>query len=185
MRAWHWWIGGLLGAVLLLVLPALGARAEEVWGPFRGKVIDAETGQPLPGVVVLAFWLERWNALIETHTRFYDAREVLTGPDGTFEIPRLPRPLWPFRRIDGPAINVFAPGYAERRRVVTPTSGEPFIDPTVVEMRRLMTREERLRALRLASPSTDVPLERKCLLRRAENVERQNLGFTPLPECAK
>jgi len=36
MRAWHWWIGGLLGAVLLLVLPALGARAEEVWGPFRG-----------------------------------------------------------------------------------------------------------------------------------------------------
>ena len=185
MRAWHWWIGGLLGAVLLLVLPALGARAEEVWGPFRGKVIDAETGQPLPGVVVLAFWLERWNALIETHTRFYDAREVLTGPDGTFEIPRLPRPLWPFRRIDSPSIRLFAPGYGFHRAVVTPPTGEEFVNPTVVEMRRLTTREERLRALRLGSLSATVPLEKQCLLRHAQNVEAEDLQLSPLPECAK
>ena len=170
---------------LLVVLPALGAQAEEVWGPFRGKVIDVETGQPLPGAVVFADWLERWNALVETHTRFYEAREVLTGPDGTFEIPRLPRPLWPFRRIDSPSVRVFAPGYAEHRWIVTPPTGEALIDPTVIEMRRPMTRKERLDALDRASPSTDVPLEKKCLLRHAENVERQDLGFGPLPECAK
>jgi hypothetical protein len=176
---------GLLGVALLLLLCPAGAQAEEVWGPFRGTVIDVETGQPLPGVVVFADWIERWNALIETHTRFYDAREVLTGPDGTFEIPRLPRPLWPFRRIDGPSVRVFAPGYAEHRRVVTPPTGEALIDPTVIEMRPLKTREERLRQLSRSDPPTSVPLEKQCLLRHAQNVEAENLQLSPLPECPK
>jgi hypothetical protein len=62
------------------------AAAEEKWGPFRGKIVDMETGQGIPGAVVLAIWLEKVPTPIEMHTRFYDAREVVSGPDGSFEI---------------------------------------------------------------------------------------------------
>ena len=178
---------GMAWAGLMLVL-LLGAEApataEEKWGPFRGTVVDAETGRPIPGAVVLIVWLKLVYALVQTNTEFYDAREAVTGPDGTFEIPRLTPPFFTFRIIRyGP--QVFAPGYAEHRWVVTPSTGEALVDPTVVEMRRLNTREERLNALSRSSPLTDVPLDKMCLYIKAQNREAQNLGLGVLPECPK
>ena len=108
------------------------------------------------------------------HTRFYDAREVLTGPDGTFEIPRRPPPFFTFRILE-PEFKVFAPGYAETRWVVSPPTGELLIDPTVIEMRRLKTREE-LRQKSRARPS-QVPDDRMPELIRAINIERKMLGM--------
>jgi hypothetical protein len=49
--------------------------------------------------------------------------------------------------IPEPGIKVFAPGYGEPRWVVTPETGEPLVDPTIIEMRKLKTRAERLRNL--------------------------------------
>ena len=104
----------LLGALLLLLLLTGGAPAEEKWGPFRGRVVDVETGQGIAEAVILAIWLETWSSPIETHTRFYDAKEALTRPDGTFEIPRLTPPFFRFRIME-PEFRVFAPGYADAR----------------------------------------------------------------------
>ena len=85
-----------------------------------------------------------------------------------------------------PWFRVFAPGYEDYRRVVTPATGQPFVDPTVVEMRPLKTRQERVDALLGADGPTSVPAEKKCILIRAINQERKKLGFTSMyPECAR
>ena len=178
---------GWLGLVLVALLwsgSVVPATAEEKWGPFRGRVVDAETGQPIQGAVALMTWLKLVYAVIQTNTEFYDAREAVSGPDGTFEIPRLTPPFFRFNIITyGPKI--FAPGYAEHRWVVTPPTGEALVDPTVVEMQPLKTREERLNALSRASPLTSVPLEKMCLYIQAQNREARNLGLGALPECPK
>ena len=173
----------LLAALLLLLLLPGPAPAEEKWGPFRGRVVDGETGQGIAEAVILAIWLELWSSPIETHTRFYDAKEVLTRPDGTFELPRLTPPFFRFRIME-PEFRVFAPGYAEHRWVITPPTGEPLIAPTAIEMRKLKTREERLETLRRADGAS-VPENKRCHLTKAVNRERKALGLEgQYPECA-
>ena len=180
-RARMRWLGLALVAVVVSGC-ATSASAVEKWGPFKGKVVDVETGQPIVGAVVLAIWIELVDALIQTNTRFYDAREAVTGPDGLFEIPRLKPPFFTFR-IPEPEFKIFAPGYAEHRWVVTPLTGQALVDSTVIEMRPLKTREERLEALRRAD-SVSVPPDKRCLLTRAVNKERRRLGLqTEYPEC--
>jgi hypothetical protein len=172
------WVGVALVALLIGGGALAPAAAEEKWGPFRGRVVDAETGQPIQGAVVLMTWLKLVYAVIQTNTEFYDAREAVSGPDGTFEIPRLTPPFFRFNIITyGPKI--FAPGYAEHRWVVTPPTGEALVDPTVVEMQRLKTRDELLQKSHFYPPS-QVPEDRMPEYIRAINIERKMLGLKPI-----
>jgi len=175
-RARMRWLGLALVAVVVSGC-ATSASAVEKWGPFKGKVVDVETGQPIVGAVVLAIWIELVDALIQTNTRFYDAREAVTGPDGLLEIPRLKPPFFTFR-IPEPEFKILAPGYAEHRWVVTPPTGQALVDPTVIEMQRLRTRQELLEKSR-GYPSY-VPEERMPEFIRAINVERGMLGLKPI-----
>src|SRR5687767_716013 len=80
---------GLLLAVLLwhgimFIYPMQLIRDE---GPYHGKVIDAETGAPIPGVVVLAMWYHHFPSPAGGMQRFYDAREVVTDANGDFIMP--------------------------------------------------------------------------------------------------
>jgi hypothetical protein len=168
----------------MLAFVAIGtpACAAEKWGPFRGKVEDRETGQPIAGALVLIFW-EKEMSWFHSHREFFDAREAVTRPDGIFEIPRVGGPFFTFS-IGEPQFRIFAPGYVLDRWVVTPPSGDPFISPTVAEMRPAKTQDERLNEMyRADSPS--IPPEKRCLLTRLINRERKYLGFTSMyPECA-
>jgi len=170
----RWWV-----VLLLLLLLGLGgpAAAEEKWGPFRGKIVDAETGQPIPGAVVLMIWYKLVYAVVQTNMEFYDAREAVSGPDGTFEIPRLSPPFFSFR-IYRPSWTLFASGYEVQRVVVTPPTGQALVDPTVIEMRRLKTREELVQKSR-ARPG-EVPDDRIPEFIRAINIERKMLGWDPI-----
>jgi hypothetical protein len=54
------------------------------FGPFQGRIIDAETKEPIEGVVVLIEWRQyRLSSLFE-NTIFYDAQETLTDKNGEF-----------------------------------------------------------------------------------------------------
>jgi hypothetical protein len=170
-------VGLLLVALLLGESAFAPAAALEKWGPFRGRVVDRETGQGIPGAVILAIWIENVPTPIEMHSRFYDAKEAVTGPDGSFEIPRRPPPFFTFK-IREPEFKVFAPGYAEEQWVVNPPSGQPLIEPTVIEMRQLKTAEE-LRKKSRSYPS-QVPEDRMPEFIRAINVERKLLGMNPI-----
>lgn len=150
--------------------------AREKWGPFRGQVVDLETGQPIAGAVVLFMWWEAEPTPVQTNQKFYEAQEAVTGADGRFEIPRLSPPFFSFRIFE-PTIDWFAPGYAHAKLVVTPPNGEAFVDPTVIQMRRLKTREELLKKSR-GYPS-GIPQEKMREFLKAINVERAMLGLKP------
>lgn len=164
---------------ILLSLAACGlAQALEKWGPFRGQIVDAETSEPIAGAVVLVIWWEAVPTPVQTNQKFYDAKEAVTDAEGRFEVPRLTPPFFTFR-IFPPQITYFAPGYAPQAKAVTPPDGQPFVDPTVVKMRRLKTREELWQKSR--SRPAGVPLEKMTELTKAINVERRMLGLEPLP----
>lgn len=164
----------------LLVVAVLGfgssTSAREKWGPFRGQVVDLETGQPIAGAVVLFIWWEAVPTPVQTNQKFYEAREAATDADGRFEIPRMSPPFFSFRIFE-PTIDWFAPGYAHAKLVVTPPNGEAFVDPTVIQMRRLNTREERIKNLYHSPPS--IPDEKMPRLLMAISEERKALGLKP------
>ena len=170
-------VAGALVAIALLGL-AVVAAAGEKWGPFRGRIVDVETGQGIEGAVVLAVWDKVFPTVAGTMSEFYDVREVVSGSDGHFEIPRRDPPFFTLN-IREPDFKMFAAGYAQVRWVVTPEGGEALVDPTVIEMRKLRTREE-LRQKRNYYPSSKVPEDRIPEYIRAMNKERMLMGLKPI-----
>src|SRR5438093_11687413 len=59
----------------------------EAAGPWRGQVVDAETGKPLEGVVVLAIWEKLSPGVIHPARHFHDVDELVTDPSGRFVVP--------------------------------------------------------------------------------------------------
>jgi hypothetical protein len=133
----HRWGIGVLVVLVLSTALAADASARNERGPFRGQVVDVETGAPIAGAVMLAVW---WRTCgIFGQECFVDAREGVTGADGRFEVPRLTGFHLGFHRR---TTHLFAAGYVFDSEVVTPENGEPLVDPTVMRLRRLKTREE-------------------------------------------
>jgi hypothetical protein len=79
----------MIGALAALALSA--ERADGMWpcqGPWKAQIVDAETGLPIEGVIVLAVWYKQTRNLAGPVGDFYAAEELVTGPDGRFEIQR-------------------------------------------------------------------------------------------------
>lgn len=55
-------------------------------GPYKGKVVDAETGQPIEGVVILGAWYKEIATAAGGVSSFYDAAETVSDRNGEFEI---------------------------------------------------------------------------------------------------
>lgn len=154
-------------------------------GPYRGRVLDAETGKPLAGVVVVAVW--RRDRIMPFHSRseHYAAREALTNADGEFVIDaedverNAPKRTW------HPFITIFFPGYGRPRALAgsQTTVTQRFNEgpATTVELTRLKTREERVAHLDWMSPYDRSPEPFKEIPRFIQlfNDERVALGFTP------
>lgn len=56
-------------------------------GTYSGKVVDADTREPIEGAVVLGTWDTESPTVAGAHYDYYDARETLTDKDGEFSIP--------------------------------------------------------------------------------------------------
>lgn len=178
----------------------LGSSAVFAEGPWKARVVDADGGQPLEGVVVLMYWIKYTSSWAGwAGGEYHDAEEVVTGPDGRLVVPgRWVFALLPWRKVAREMV-IFKPGYGQWRfrgardwdqlpaweskakveEAWTLFAGEGV----VLELPRLRTREERLqffhtRLQRGGSPL--VPPERKRRLSEAEDVERSNLGLRPL-----
>jgi hypothetical protein len=167
----------LVGLLLGPALPGVAAALEK-WGPFRGQLVDVETGQPIAGAAVLVTW---WKVIPNPAggtEKFYDAREAVSDAAGRFEVARFSPPFFRFG-IQPPQLTYFAPGYKPVAEVVTPPEGQPFVAPTVVQMRRLKTRQELLEKSR-ARPA-GVPLGKMTELTKAVNTESRMLGLDELP----
>jgi hypothetical protein len=88
-RTWPPWVGALSGlAVLLAVFTGSGcARTIE------GQVLDAQTGQPIAGAVVLGVWIGGGGMPGLSHAVLLGVREAETDTEGRFVLESLWRPF--------------------------------------------------------------------------------------------
>ena len=56
-------------------------------GPYEGRVIDAETGEPIERVIVLGTWCKEHITPGGAVSEYYDARETVTNRNGEFSVP--------------------------------------------------------------------------------------------------
>lgn len=147
--------------------------------PYRGKVVDAETGEPVAGAVVIAVWDREWTGAGGRVPEFYDAREVLTDEAGDFVLDANDIETAAPYNTRWPDFRIYKPGYAFYPRYPSPETNlhKAFRhEVSVVRLRRARTVEERERNL---SVLTHAPPEKQPNLLKAISVERVGLGLSP------
>lgn len=170
-----------------IVMAAFGAL-QPAWadGPYRGKVIDAETKEPIEGAVVVAVWMKNVYRIIDSTEVFAEAKETLTDKNGEFVIPGYKwTSIFFYFGIQPPEISIFKPGYGSFPRYqVSPNPKqsnaallEPFKTHGLVELPRLKARQERLEVLDSYNVGALVPHEKIPDLIELNNIERKNLGL--------
>ena len=158
------------GFVLLLL--CLNCSFAYAGGPWKGKIIDVETKEPLDGAVILAVWERVYRTPSGPSSSFYEAREVVTNNAGGFEIPSYtPINLLPIiSNMRGPLFTIFKPGYGSVNGMALggyftgkaqevqdfEISGRRYRYALgVIELPKLKTREERLKIISLPSSIPD------------------------------
>lgn len=168
-----------------------GCTITHEFGPYSGKVIDAETNEPIEGAVVfLRFSTERYSVggFIGAYA---DALEVMTDSSGEFKVPthRVITFRIPHRWEPHPNVIIFKPGYGCYPWHMGTTS-RPQYKPkwtlladkyVTIILPRLKTVEERKRNLSSILSGTTVPDEKKKKLLRLESDERVSIGLSPYP----
>jgi hypothetical protein len=185
--------GRLLAVLFPLFMGALALPVEtEAVGPWKGQIVDKETGKPLEGVVVLAVWSKCGFIIMDGCAAYYDSEEVVTGSDGRFEIqPRRFSFFSPPTR--GPRFHIFKPSYGRWKFKGQDAWSEDGVIRTeqekearkqfeskegvVLEVTSLKTRKERLKFL--TGLPGEVPKERVKRYLAALDQERINLGLPP------
>lgn len=180
----------LLAVMLALLISAASCYAA---GPWRGKVIDAETKQPIEGAAVVAVWQKEWAGLgAGADTQFLDASETVTDKNGDFEIPAKSFFSVPyFRKVKGPFFTIFKPGYGSFPKYFI-TSVKDLSPVEIfeskngtIELPKLMDYNKRYESLSLADVLTDVPKGKIQHFRELINIERKNLNLPVIPKVNK
>lgn len=155
-------------------------------GPYRGRVIDADTHAPLSGVVVVAYWSRDRIYPLHSVNEPYAVREVATDPGGLFVLRAKDIEERAPRRTRHPEFRIFAPGYGSYpKHQKTPVGflgGIFWGAGTTVELLRLDSRQTRLENLHHVDPHnfSGSPFVELPLLTRAFNDERIALGLEPV-----
>ncbi|MBI5675113.1 MAG: hypothetical protein HZC48_04660 [Nitrospirae bacterium] len=174
-------------ASTLLTIPAFAA------GPWKGRILDIETKEPLEGAVVLAVWQRVHRTPTGSDPYFYEAKEVLTDKEGRFVIPSYrPINLLPIiSSMRGPLFTIFKPGYGsvsdQRLEGYFTDDGQAIQDYEldgkryrfalgVIELPKLKTREEREKIISFPSM---IPDDKMPKLIKLMNKEAVALGFDP------
>ena len=189
---------GAAALVGLLALTSCGTAAAQTEdgdgyvngrkGTYRGRVLDAGTGRPLAGVVVVAVWRRDRVVPLGSRSEHYASREALTNENGDWVIEAHDLESSAPRRTRRPSFTFFLPGYGRPREIVGTPPSPPwtFYEGTghTIELPSLRTRDERLAYLDWLSPySLSLkPFSEIPQFTRFFNAERVALGFTPYPK---
>jgi hypothetical protein len=145
-------------------------------GSYEGKVIDAQTGQPIEGVVVFGVWYKAHPGAGGASHTYYDSREVLTDKYGEFSIQGLGMLL--LSNIEEIDITIFKAGYKQ----IPPTTWSGLSDyenevswqgkkPTI-RLKKLSIEDRRKRIITFPS----APNNKQRQLRKESNKENVEIG---------
>jgi hypothetical protein len=156
-------------SIVFFLLLCRGAQTAEFvdLGPFSGKVIDADTKEPIEEAVVIVYWRQRHPFSGST---FIDAQETLTDKNGVFRLSGI-RIFNPWKKLTTlAALGVYKSGYdsvkaaawkkwenATRFRNVT------IVEKEMVILLKKMTQEEREKKLP-DDPAISVPPPKRTFL---------------------
>ncbi|RJQ23924.1 carboxypeptidase regulatory-like domain-containing protein [Candidatus Parcubacteria bacterium] len=180
--------------LILLVLSAMllaGCTISRDYGPYKGMVLDLETGKPIEGAVVfLTFFTMFQLSPGGPVSKNADAIETVTDRNGEFIIPR--HKIKQFRILHGwepecTAI-IFKPGYGAfpRHKKTKPRFDPSYSIPEdqyiVVWLPKLKTLEESRENLFNVGGNfmDDVSIEKQRITLEMYNAERQFFGFSPV-----
>ncbi|MHC4756718.1 MAG: peptidase associated/transthyretin-like domain-containing protein [Planctomycetota bacterium] len=175
----------LAGFIVVVAVFLTACTVTHRYGPYSGKVVDAETKEPIAGAAVLiVFYTESWKLTV-AGSNFVDAVEVLTDEKGEFKIPvkRLTAVRF-FNWWDAEGyVTIFKPGYGcypthkDAIPIFEPNGSMPAAQTVVFQLPPLRTREERLR--NSDSFPMGVPDHKMTKLIELNNTENKNLGLEP------
>lgn len=179
----------LLAPVLFLSILS-GCAVSNKFGPYIGKVVDAETKEPIEGAVVFMEATTVTGTLAGATSHYAGFKEVLTDEDGEFHITLRLTALKPGHVWDShPYISIFKPGYgvfpghrrAHSNIFVKNTSHIlPENTYVAIALPKLTTRAERednvLYNLDIHSIS-EIPFEKYKNLFRLRNIENASIGL--------
>ncbi len=174
----------VVGSVVLLGTGCFG-HLVYASGPYRGKVVDAETGQPLVGAVVLAIWYrEVPTAPHGPAVDYHDAVEVLTDAQGEFLIPAKTH-VTPIGKIREPEFVTYYPGYAPYPSLKSRPQGLSVSAAYerryfLIELKKLRAQKERIREADMPLGTGKVPATKMPNLIRLVNEERKQLKLQPI-----
>lgn len=124
-------------------------------GPYTGKIVDAETGEPIEGAAVLGIRsLEVYG--IDTSLKYINASEATTDKKGEFKVPAVTGFYWwPFASLARTEFFIFKPGYDSyppydlMRPGITGMEQKGFLDKNgnIIKLRKLSSPEERKEVL--------------------------------------
>ena len=176
-------------AAILIVLALLGSC--EASGIYRGVVVDAETNDRLPGVVVVVLWQKKPIICMDCPLYFHNVKEDVTDVNGGFYIDESRginfNPLT--RVVDAPSVIAFKPGYVPLVPWNTSLHGYPSDEGlaeslqhgALIRLTKAHSREEEKRFDSLVDLDIDMdtPHSRIPELMKALNAELRRLGLPP------
>lgn len=150
--------------------------------PFEGKVIDADTRQPIEGAAVLAVYYKTVYTIAGSNSYPEDAQETMTDKNGEFKIAEITKWSWEQKGYPEGHIVIFKPGYGvfpDHRRTIAVGVDSGWWPPPgkyiVYELPKLKTREERKDNLIFSRP--DIPYKKMRNFINLINEEYSTLGL--------
>lgn len=151
-------------------------------GPYEGRIIDAETRQPLEGVVVFGEWKVFHPNLAGGNYTYYDAAETLTDKNGEFRISG--KGVRVLSNLTEMYFLIFKTGYdaihpvpwsALKGSMVTTRNVRFEGSKAIIPLRKLTLEERKKRPI--PGRSSHAPLEKQKKLTDELNKECSDLGY--------
>jgi hypothetical protein len=176
----------LIVVILVLVFYPLTADCAitKEFGPYSGKVIDAESKEPIEGAAVLVVFYTESYGPAGAIIHYADALETITDKNGEFEFPSHRITL--FRPLQGWVkhgyFTIFKPGYGcyplhrDVKPIFVPNGTLPEDKQVIIELPKLKTRIDRIESTH-CSPQSYVSYSKAKNFIDSINKENKSLGL--------
>lgn len=140
----------------LIISSSILAASRIQAAPFQGRVVDAETDEPLEGAVIVIKWDRGlFVPCMDSCTAFYSAVESVTQFDGTFAID-LSRPWLAVRKT----AQIYKPGYKITGLWRLGTEDKPLPDEPTIRLVKLKSLRDHVSDYPNFSVCSETPIER-------------------------